>query len=162
MAWLWLIPLGLIASFGGVLAFGAPYLPTLKKQIELALKLTELKSGQTLLELGSGDGRVALAAAIKGYKVVGYELNPLLVITSKILTWRYRKLVKIKWANFLTASWPPSEAIFVFGIERIMPKIDAKITQEAKKSLKLVSFTFQIPDKKPAKTSDGLFIYNYR
>ncbi len=161
MAWLWLFVAVVVISFGGVLIFGAPYLPTLKKQIKLALDLAQLKPGQTLLELGSGDGRVMRAAAKRGFQVVGYELNPLLVVFSKITTWRYRKLVKIHWQNFLTTDWPEADAIFIFGLARIMPKVDELVVARAKKPVRLVSFTFQIPGKKPATTSEGLFVYDY-
>jgi ribosomal protein L11 methylase PrmA len=69
----------LVILFGFVVAFGAPYLPTLRPQITMALDMLDLKKGQTLLELGSGDGRVMMAAAERGWNVIGYELNPLLV-----------------------------------------------------------------------------------
>lgn len=158
---LWIILAIIVICFGGVIAFGAPYLPTLKGQIGLALDLVELEPGQTLLELGSGDGRVLLAAARRGYHVVGYELNPLLVIISLVRTWRYRRLVTIHWRNFLTADWPPAEAIFIFGLDRIMPKVDAKIAKSASKPVRLVSFTFKIPGKKATRTASGLFVYDY-
>lgn len=160
MIWLSAVIAVLLICFGGVLLFGAPYLPTLKKQIGLALDLAELKPGQIMLELGSGDGRVLRAAAKKGYKAVGYELNPLLVLISKLATWRYRKSVTVKWANFLTADWPQAEVIFVFGIDRLMPKIDQKI-QNYQKPVRLISFGFKITARKPAEFRGGLFVYEY-
>lgn len=158
---LWIVLALIIACFGGVLVFGAPYLPTLKPQIELALKLSGLKPGQTLIELGSGDGRVALAAAKRGYNVVGYELNPLLVVTSRLVTFRHRRHVKIYWRNYLTAAWPEASAIFIFGLDRIMPKLDSKIASGAKKPVRLISFAFQVPGKRPVKAAAGLFVYDY-
>ena len=67
-----------LLSFSFVLLFGAPFLPTLKKQIDEALDLLDLKPGETMLELGCGDGRILLAATQRGLSVVGYELNPIL------------------------------------------------------------------------------------
>lgn len=157
---LWAILALVVACFGFVILFGAPYLPTLKKQVDLALDLAELKPGGVLLELGSGDGRVLLLAAKRGYRAIGYEINPLLVLVSKLITWRYRGLIQVKWANFLTAKWPPADAIFVFGIGRIMPKIDAKIRQ-SKKPVRLVSFAFPVHNQNPLVVKDGLFVYSY-
>lgn len=159
---LWIILAVIVVSFGGVLAFGAPYLPTLKSQAETALDLAELSPGRILLELGSGDGRVALAAARRGYKVVGYELNLLLVLVSRLITWRYRELVTIHWSNFLSADWPPADVIFVFGLDRLMSKINSKIELETKKPTRLISYAFRVPGKKPTKSSNGLFVYDYR
>lgn len=156
-----LIAVGILACFGFVLIFGAPYLPTLGKPMKAALELAELTPGQHLLELGCGDGKILIAAAQRGVQATGFELNPLLVIICKIRTWRYRKLIAVHWANFWTREWPPTDVIFIFGLNRIMTRLDKKIAQEYTKPVKLVSFAFPIPDKKEAKKKDGVFLYRY-
>jgi SAM-dependent methyltransferase len=147
--------------FGFVLAFGAPYLPTLDRHMLAALELADLKAGQSLLELGCGDGKVLIAAAQRGVQVTGFELNPLLVIICKLRTWRYRKSVKVYWANFWTRPWPATDVIFIFGLPRIMKRLDTKIVQESVKPVTLVSFAFPIPDKKPISHKEGVFLYLY-
>lgn len=156
------IALLVFVAFAFVLGFGAPYLPTLSPQVNAALKLADLKEGQTLLELGSGDGRVLFAAAEKGYKAIGYELNPLLVIYSKLRARKYRGRVKVRWGNFWTRKWPKADAIFVFLLDNYMTKLDNKITQEYSRPVKLVSFAFTIPEKAPAKELDGVYLYTYK
>lgn len=151
----------LILIFGFVVAFGAPYLPTLKGRMDDIFTLLDLKPGQRLLELGSGDGRVLLAAAKKGIYATGYELNPLLVIWSKLVTWRYRHLVRVHWGNFWQAAWPQTEGVYVFLLDRYMKKLDNKIIQESAGKVKLVSYGFKVPHKKIAKKRNGLFLYNY-
>lgn len=157
----------LVLVFGFVVAFGAPYLPTFKGQAEKALDLLDLKPGQTLLELGCGDGRVALAAARRGVRVVGYELNPLLVVVAKVVTWRQRKLVTIRLGNFWRATWPPADAIFVFLLDQYMSKLDNNTIQyrqriKQKQPLKLLSYAFLLPGHKPVASRDGLFLYKYQ
>jgi 16S rRNA A1518/A1519 N6-dimethyltransferase RsmA/KsgA/DIM1 with predicted DNA glycosylase/AP lyase activity len=153
---------GIILIFGFVVLFGAPYLPTLKKQTDGALDLLDLKPGQTLLELGCGDGRVMRAAAVRGINVVGYELNPILVIIAWFVTLRYRKQVKVVWGNFWRITLPPADGIFVFLLDKYMKKLHTKLIQEQKgSSIKIVSFAFQIPNKKPVKTNGGLYLYKY-
>ena len=147
--------------FTFVIAFGAPFLPTLKPKLSIALELAQLKKGQTLLELGSGDGRVLKAAARAGYNVVGYELNPLLVVYSRFSTIRYRKQVQIVWGNYWKKTWPDADAIFVFLLQPYMEKLDARITKDCKKGTRLVSFAFTIQSKKPNKEKDGLYLYVY-
>ncbi len=151
----------IIACFGFVLAFGPPYLPTLTKSMKAALALADLKPGQSLLELGCGDGKVLIAAAQKGVQATGFELNPLLVLYCKVRCWRYRQLVDVYWANFWTRPWPDTDVIFVFGLPRIMNRLNKKIVQEARKPVKLVSFAFPIPDKKPVRQQAGVFLYDY-
>jgi 16S rRNA A1518/A1519 N6-dimethyltransferase RsmA/KsgA/DIM1 with predicted DNA glycosylase/AP lyase activity len=152
-----------VLLFGFVVWFGAPYLPTLRAQTDEALDLLDLAPGQTLLELGCGDGRVMRAAAQRGLKVIGYELNPLLVIVAWLATLRYRRQVRVVWGNFWHGTLPPADGIFVFLLDKYMAKLDKKVTQEQQgRVVKLVSFAFQIPDHKPTKTSKGLFLYKYK
>jgi SAM-dependent methyltransferase len=161
MEWVFAASCALIFLFGFVVVFGAPYLPTLRRQIDTALDLLDLQPGQTMLELGCGDGRVMRAAAARGWKVVGYELNPILVAVSYIYTFKYRKQVRVVWGNALTADWPPTEGIYIFGLQKIMPKLHTKIVQYRHKPVKLVSFTFEIPGKQPSRVKEGVRLYKY-
>lgn len=151
----------LLFIFSFVVLFGAPFVPTLKKRAEDAFELLDLKSGETLLELGSGDGRILRMAAKQGIKGIGYELNPLLVWYSRLRNWRYRKLISFKCRNFWHVELPESDAIYTFLLDKYMTKLDKKITKEKRKPLKLVSFAFQIPGKKIEKDKNALFLYKY-
>jgi hypothetical protein len=151
----------LFGCFVFVIAFGAPFLPILKPQVPRALDLIDLKPGQTLLELGSGDGRILIEAAKRGINSVGYELNPLLVIYSWLVTRKYKGSIKIVWGNYWRKKLPPADGIFVFLLQPYMEKLDTKITQEFSKPVKLLSFAFHIPNKKPDKQKNGLFLYTY-
>lgn len=150
-----------VVCFGFVVLFGAPFLPTLKPQIAIALDMLDLKPGQTLIELGCGDGRVLLAAARRGNNVVGYELNPILVLIAWLRTLPYRKQVRVCWGDFWRASWPAAEGIFGFILPRYMEKLDKKVIQYSHRPVRVVSFAFAIPNKKPIKSSKGVFLYEY-
>ncbi len=162
MQWL-LVGVFIIAiCFGFVLLYGAPYLPTLSRQVETALDLVDLEEGQTLLELGCGDGKVLLAAAARGWKAIGYELNPLLALVAWLRTRRYRGQVKVVCGNFWRRRWPTTDGIFVFLLDKYMLQLDTKITALPYRPIKLVSFAFQIPDKTPILIKDGLYLYEYK
>jgi SAM-dependent methyltransferase len=159
----------LAVCFGFVLLRGAPYLPTLSKQVTTALDMVDLKKGDTLLELGCGDGKVLIAAAERGWKVVGYELNPILAYIAWARTRRYQGRVTVVWGDFWSKEWPEAEGIFVFLLDSFMEKLNTKIDQQYSKygkfkgkSVKLVSFAFQVPGKLPAAEKDGLFLYEYK
>lgn len=162
MSWMLAIAILLVACFGFVELFGAPYLPTLKPQLQISLDLLDLQPGQTLLELGCGDGRVLLAAAERGWNVVGYELNPLLAALAYIRTRKYGRQVQVHCANFWTANWPPTDGIFGFILPKFMSKLDKKIEQEVSRPVKVVSFAFVIPSKKPVQEQDGVYLYDYK
>jgi SAM-dependent methyltransferase len=159
---LWLIGLALVLLLSVALAvfFGPPYLPTMGKQVQTALDLLDLKPGQTMLELGCGDGRVLISAAGRGIKVVGIELSPLLALIAWLRTRRYGKQVKIICGNYFLVKWPPADAIFTFMIPRQMPKLDKKI-KALKQPVRLASFAFEIPGKKSTAKKNGVFLYVY-
>jgi len=149
--------------FAGVVAFGAPYLPTLSKRVDDAIELLDLKPGQMFIELGSGDSRLQIAAAKKGIKSIGYELNPLLVLYAKLKSFRYRKLVKVRFANYWLIDWPQSDALYVFLLNPYMQKLHNRIVQRKSQSpLTVVSFAFKIPEKKPSREINSMFQYKYK
>lgn len=162
MGWLMLASAAVVLLFGFVLMFGAPYLPTRKAQRQAALDLLDLGPGQLLLELGCGDGRMLKEAAKRGIRCVGYELNPLLALWCWLTTRRYGGLVRVKWADFWSARLPEADGIYVFLLNRYMPKLHTKITQEISSSVKVVSYAFKFPNVKPTTSSGGLYLYEFK
>ncbi|KAM4808331.1 ATP synthase subunit C lysine N-methyltransferase-like [Rhinophrynus dorsalis] len=59
-----------------------PFLPSGKSQTANVIKLLDGRQG-TLVDLGSGDGRLVFAAVSLGFQCTGYELNPILVTWAK-------------------------------------------------------------------------------
>lgn len=161
MIWAGVILLAVLICFCGVLLTGAPYLPTLSPQVTAALELVDLRPGQTLLELGCGDGKVLIAAAKQGINAVGYELNPLLALLAWLRTRRYHRQIRIIWGDFWRKPWPEAEGIFTFLLPKYMTKLNKKVMQYNHKPVKLVSFAFQVPGKKAAREKSGVYLYTY-
>jgi cyclopropane fatty-acyl-phospholipid synthase-like methyltransferase len=153
--------LALIITNGLILLRGAPYLPSLRPHTKTALDLLNLKPGQVVYDLGCGDGRFLKAAARRGIKVVGYELNPFIFAYAWLSTRRYRKLVSVRFGDFWQADISQADAVYVFLFDRFMAKLDAKLKAEAKTGLKLASHTFKIPRKKPTAQDYGVYLYKY-
>ncbi len=149
-----------VITFCFVVFFGAPYLPTLKPQVRAAFDLLSLPTGSHILELGAGDGRVALEALKRGYRVTAVELNPILCMIMFFVTLRYRRQIRIICADFWRLSWPDTDAIFVFLLDKYMPKLEAKI-QTRYTSVKLVSFAFKIPGKNITAEKAGVYLYDF-
>ncbi|MBI2592435.1 class I SAM-dependent methyltransferase [Candidatus Saccharibacteria bacterium] len=158
----WMLGLLLILAYSFVLFFGAPYLPTMKKQREEALDLLGLTAGQTLVDLGSGDGRLLALAAERGFRAVGYEINPFLFVYSWLRTRRYGWRVKIRLQSFWQADLSQADGVFVFLIAHHMGRLDKLLSaRNSKQALKVVSHAFPIPGKQPFKRSGSLFLYIY-
>ncbi|MDF2461275.1 MAG: hypothetical protein K0S68_678 [Candidatus Saccharibacteria bacterium] len=159
---LWFIILSvLVLAFALGVKRGAPYLPILKRDSDVLIKLGGLKSGQTVIDLGSGDGRFLLAAARLGIKGIGYEINPILVAVSRLVCWRYRHLVTIHLADFWRVKLPPADVIYTFLLPKYMTELDSYLKTQIKQPTTLISFAFEIPGRKPDKHNRNTFIYHY-
>ena len=150
----------LLICFTGIVLFGAPYVPSKKLHIEAGLDLLNLRKGQTLVELGSGDGRVLRQAAKRGINCVGYELNPILYLISLVYCYKYRKNIQIKLRNYWLADLTGADGVFVFLAGTYMKKLDKKMLG-LKKPVKLVSVGFTIPGKKAVMTKSAVHLYKY-
>ena len=151
----------IVVPFGVGAFLGAPYVPILKRDSNRILKLAGLKPGQTLIDLGSGDGRLLRAAAAHGVRCIGYEINPYLVLISRIVCWRYRKLVTIHTANIWTTALPPADVIYIFIQDRYTAKLEAKFESEISTPTKVISYVFELPHRKPTHVTHNTFIYEF-
>lgn len=158
---LWVLGIAAVALFCGVVAFGAPFLPAKRSAIEQALDMLNLQPGQTLIDLGSGDGRMLLAAAKRGIHGIGYEINPVLHWLAWVRTVRYRKQVRVVRGNYWRTPLPPADGVFVFLLQPYMKRLDNKLAAEAVRPIRVVSLAFYIPGKKPSAKADGLYLYEY-
>lgn len=148
-------------SFAIGIIFGAPYLPTMNDQRQTALELLDLKPGQTLYDLGCGDGRMLKAAAKQGLNAVGYELSPLLALMALISNWRYRRLVTVHWGNYWRADLSAADGIYIFLLTKYMGRFDRLVLKNAKEGVKVASYTFKIPGKKPDAQANAVYLYKY-
>jgi methylase of polypeptide subunit release factors len=68
--------LGIVAAQDQPVALDVPYVPTPYDVVERMLTMAGVRAGETVFDLGSGDGRIAIAAAKRGARALGVDLNP--------------------------------------------------------------------------------------
>lgn len=164
MIWVLIVLAVLFIPFGLVVLLGAPYLPAHKKAINDALSLIKPSKNGRVLDLGCGDGKFLVAAAKKGYKCTGYEINIILFLIVKFRLLKHRD-ADVKLGSFWSKDFPKdTEVAYVFLLDKFMNKLDGKMKIEAKrlkKNLSLVSYVFKIPGKKSIKEVGGVRVYEY-
>ena len=70
----------ILAVFLLTVFFGAPYVPTHKKELIKLFEKLKLSKNDILADIGSGDGVVLKTASNFGAKSIGFEINPFLVL----------------------------------------------------------------------------------
>jgi hypothetical protein len=155
----------LAVLIGVTLFFGAPYLPSKRKDINLAFtKLYKLGKKDVVVDAGCGDGVVLRAAARCGARAVGYEINPLIGLLAKILCLRDRN-ISVRIRNSLSADWPPqTTVIYAFGVEYFMPRLEAKVLRHVHqhgKPIYVISYGFEIPGRTPKRKAGPYFLYEF-
>jgi len=61
----------------------APFVVMDERDVQAALRLAKVGRGDRLIDLGSGDGRIVIAAAQRGAEALGIELDPSLVMKAR-------------------------------------------------------------------------------
>ena len=161
---LWIIG-GVIILFGFVVFFGAPYLPSRTRDVRPAFEsLYDLGEKDLLIDIGSGDGVILRLAAERGAAAHGYEINPVLVIISRLLC-RTLPRVSIQFRNFWNVSFPDQTTIvYTFGDGRDIEKMAQKVERESarlQKSLYFMSYGFELKTHSVLRSNQTHFLYMF-
>ncbi|PIS04998.1 MAG: hypothetical protein COT81_03480 [Candidatus Buchananbacteria bacterium CG10_big_fil_rev_8_21_14_0_10_42_9] len=129
----------------------APWVPTRRTDIKRAIKLTQIKPGQLVYELGCGDGRVCIEFAKTGARVVGFENSIIPYIAAQIRVARsgLGKHITIKYKNFFKIDYSKPDVIYNYLSHSAMKKLEPKFQNEMKPGSKMVSYVFPFPNVKP-------------
>ena len=155
LAFLWIV----IPAFHGL-----PSKPTKPDRIRKALQLVDLKSGETLYDLGAGDGRVLLIAAKEfGAKVVGIEIGPVqcVLIWLKIVGSGLRSRVQIKLKNFYRTDLRKADVVFIYGTSREVVKLTPYLKNQLKPGSRVVSISADFPEWEPTVLDEEQLIFGY-
>lgn len=149
----------------------APFVATPCQVVRQMLSLAEVKPGEIVYDLGSGDGRiVVLAASEFDAQAVGFELEDELVQKAlhKIQIANLENHATIVQGNFLDADLHSPDVITMYLSPTGNREIKSKLNRELKSGARVVSLEFEIPNWKPHKITkvldDGLTytLYLYR
>lgn len=142
--------------------FGAPFVPTDRERVREMLALSDLKPGETLLDLGSGDGRIVIAAAKAGARAEGWEVNPYLWLWSK---WMIRRAgvadrAKVRLGSYWGDDMGHADVVTLFLITKHMPRMQEKLRRELRPGSRVVSYVFTFPEwDREAQSPGGAYLY---
>ena len=144
---------------------GAPWVPTHRDTVEWLLRLAEVRPGETVFDLGCGDGRVLVAAARKvGARAVGVEVDcgrylwSLAVITVLGL----HRQVRVIRADLFTVDVSSADVVFSYLLQDTNDRLKDKLRKELRPGSRIVSNTFHFSGLPLIRTDEDLKLYVYR
>lgn len=156
----------LIVFVGMSVFFGAPYVPSRRRDIQrLFSEARLLHKEDVVLDIGSGDGMVLREVSRRGASAVGYEIHPLFVAISKILS-RGDKRVRIELVNAWLAPFPKDVTlVYAFSVGRDRVRLARKVQQEAtrlNRELTLVCYGNPLPGLQPDQRFEAYLLYTFQ
>ena len=143
------------------LHFGAIYVPSSDEKMKIMMKYAAINPGERVIDLGSGDGRLVIAAAQEDAYAVGVELHVHMIRVSrqKIAELNLEDHAEIKKENLWKTDVSDYDVIFVYGVTYMMNRLEKKLLAELKKGARVVSNNYQFPHWKPVKEKGNVRLY---
>lgn len=137
-----------------------PFVTTSSDSLKTVIELANFQPGQKAVDLGSGNGRVALELAKAGVEVWGYEIKPELVQRAKTRAEDLR-LANIHFhvSDFWNVSLADFDVIYIYGMGSIMGRLEKKLAVEMKPGARFISNIFTLPHWRIKKSKDNLNLY---
>ena len=142
----------------------APFVASPQIVVERMLKLAKLKEGETLYDLGCGDGRIIITAATQfGANAVGVELDE----------GRYRKTlgrirelnledkVTLIHGNLLKVDLRPADVVTLYLLTSANEKVKPNLEKHLRKGTRVVSHDFEIPGWRPIRIEEVSESYGF-
>ncbi|XP_006634672.1 ATP synthase subunit C lysine N-methyltransferase isoform X2 [Lepisosteus oculatus] len=144
-----------------------PFVPATPAQVENVLKALQTRTG-SLVDIGSGDGRIVIAAAKRGFRAVGLELNPWLVWYSRYRAWRegVHRHTDFYISDLWKVSFSQYSNVVIFGVPQMMAQLEDKLQRELQPPAKVIACRFPFPTWVPAQVTgegmDTVWVYDAR
>ena len=131
------------------------YVPTPEPVVEEMLRLAELEEGDVLYDLGSGDGRIPIAAARDyGVHAVGIEIDAGLIEQARENARRagVEHLVEFRQEDLYEADFRDADAVALYLGDMLNLRLRPKLLKELEPGSRVVSHAFGmgswVPDVK--------------
>ena len=142
-----LLLLGAFATGAMAQLDAGPYVPTPWPILDEMLKLADIKKGEYLIDLGSGDGRLVIEAA-KRYGAQGHGIDiqqPLVKLaTDNAVKEGVADRVRFVAGDLFQADLSRADVITVYLLPSIMNKLVPKLVKELRPGTRIVSHDYAL------------------
>jgi len=140
------------------------YVPTPQGLVEDMLRMADVKKGDVLYDLGSGDGRIAITAAKKyGIRAIGIDIDPQRIKEANENAKKagVEKLVQFRQGDLFKADFREATVVTLYLLPDLNVKLRPRLWDELKPGTRIVSHQFDMGDWTPEKKleTDGRLAY---
>lgn len=140
------------------------YVPTPPEVVAAMLKVANVKKGDVLYDLGSGDGRIPVTAAQKfGVRAVGIDINPERIKEANENARKAGVTDRVKFLNedLFEADISEATVVTLYLLDSLNEKLRPKLLRELKPGTRIVSHSFRMGEWQPEQTIDvdGRMVY---
>jgi tRNA G37 N-methylase Trm5 len=131
------------------------FVPTPAETVDEMLRQAHLKKGDVLYDLGSGDGRIPIAAAKQyGVRAVGIDIDPKLVEEAKETARRegVENLVSFRNEDMFAADVREATVVTLYLSNTLNVMLRPKLLRELRPGSLIISHDFRMGDWAPQKT----------
>lgn len=131
------------------------YVPTPPDVVEAMLKLAEVRKGDVLYDLGSGDGRIPIAAAqAHGVRGTGIDIDPQRIreANQNAKEAGVSDLVTFKQEDLFEADFSDATVVTLYLLDSLNEKLRPKLLAELEPGTRIVSHAFRMGDWEPEQT----------
>jgi SAM-dependent methyltransferase len=145
------IPLAVFCSCGIPVAHWTsgevPFVPTTPDVIDRMLTMAQVKSGDVIYDIGSGDGAIIVYAAKKyGIRGVGIEIDGDLILKARNNAFKeiVEHLVEFREQDAFTADVSPATVVTLYMLPEFNAKLRPMLEKQLKPGTRIVSHDFEI------------------
>ena len=140
------------------------FVPTPHDVVERMLQVAKVAPGDVLYDLGSGDGRIPIAAAKKyGIRAVGIDIDPERIKEANANAKKagVAKLVSFRQEDLFKADFRNASVVTLYLLPELNEKLRPRLWAELKPGTRIVSHQFGMGDWEPKQKIDlnGRTIY---
>lgn len=158
----WVIGAVLAVVWLGVVFIGPPFVPMLRRDMKVLFDELTLGERDHVVDLGAGDGRILQAAAMRGARVSGVEINPFLVFISRFKIPKNRG--KVELGNMWSYRLPDDTThVVVFAAEVFMNKLENYLVTERghTDTFIVACYGFRFHGREPEKSLGAFNLYRF-
>jgi cyclopropane fatty-acyl-phospholipid synthase-like methyltransferase len=130
----------------------APYVVSPQEIVDRMLEIANLKAGETLYDLGSGDGRILITAAQRyRAKAVGVEISDRLVRSTneRIAQLNLQNLITVIHGDLLQVDLSPADVVTIYLMTNSNELLRPNLEKYLKPGARVVSHEYTVPGWKP-------------